>query len=81
MTASSTTLGAGMDHAGWHAVDLWRAAIAIGGDFSRGDVDALLDGTRLATGAEHDILASTLNDHFVGHDEDHPILYWRDLDH
>jgi hypothetical protein len=81
MTTSSAVLEAGLERAHWHAVDLWRATLAVGGDFSRQDVESFLDGTRSATGAEHDILASTLNDHFVEHDANHPISYWRDLDH
>jgi hypothetical protein len=65
MTASSSVLGAGMARAGWDAVDLWRAALAVGGGFTRQDLESILVGTRLATSAEHDVLVATLNDHFI----------------
>jgi hypothetical protein len=65
MTASSVVLAAGTARAGWDAVDLWRAALAVGGGFARVDVEAIVAGTRPATRAEHDVLVATLNDHFI----------------
>ena len=81
MTASSDALAGGTARAGWQAVDLWRAALAVGGDLSRQDVEAFLDGTRLATAAQHDILASTLNDQFLEQGGDPSIDDGRDVAH
>ena len=80
MTASGRALTDGTARAGWDAIDLWRAALAVGGGFAREDVEAILVGARPATDAEHDILAATLNSHLVEQDERHPVAYWRDLD-
>jgi hypothetical protein len=80
VSASSDALQNGLDRADWRSIDLWQAALGTGGDFSRHDVEAFLDGNRVATGAEHDILAAALNDHFVDRHDDHPVHYWRELD-
>ncbi len=63
----------------WSSIDLWRAALGIGGALSTQDVEAVASGQRDATEVEHDILASALNDHFVELGGDHPVPYWRDL--
>ena len=79
MTASSAALRAGLERAQWRSIDLWRATLGMGGDFTRHDIELFLNGKRSATRAEHDILASTFNDHFLDRNEDHPVRYWREL--
>lgn len=78
-TASVRALLEGLERAHWGTVELWRAALGTGGSFSRGDIDEILAGRLVPTSHEHDVLASALNDHFVGRGEDHPVSYWREL--
>lgn len=80
MSASSAALRRGLALAQWEPIDLWRAALGTGGHFTRHDIEALLDGGRAATPTEHDILASTLNDHFLDQDGGHSLRYWSELD-
>ena len=80
MSQSSTAaLQAGFARSHMTVTDLWLAAAGIGGFLNRTDVAQIADGRRAATAAEHDVLASALNDCFVGRHEDHPVRYWRDL--
>jgi hypothetical protein len=76
---SATTLRGGLAQAHWTVSDLWIAALGIGGAFSQADVQRITDGAQDATGIEHDILASALNDHFVSIAGDHPVRYWAAL--
>ena len=78
-TASATALQDGLDLAAWSNTDLWRAALGVGGAFSAGVVADLTSGARSPTGIEHDILAATLNDHFLDVGRDHPVPYWTQL--
>jgi hypothetical protein len=77
--ASAAAINAGRLEAGWTITQLWFAAIGIGGEFSRGDVERIGEDRQDATQLQHDILASALNDHFVGLGQNHPVSYWRDL--
>lgn len=79
MRASTRTLRDGLDRAHWGRVDLWRAALGMGGSFNPDDIDDILAERHPTTAQEHDVLASALNDHFVEVGEDHPVLYWREL--
>ena len=62
MTTSSSALEAGLERAHWHAVDLWRATLAVGGDFSRRDVESFLDG-KLGFTAIPRVIERTMNAH------------------
>lgn len=76
---SAAALREGLHLADWTTVDLWRAALGIGGELTTGDVAELAAGLREPTHVEHDILASALNDHLVGRGQDHPVPYWAQL--
>lgn len=76
---SATVLREGLGLAHWTVMDLWFASVGVGGGFTTEDIAHILDGTALATQVGHDVLAAALNDHFVAHGMDHPVLYWRDL--
>jgi hypothetical protein len=69
----------GLQRARWTITDLWVAALSIGGDLSRRDIEQITGGERPATPIEHDILATALNDHFMDLGEAHPILCWAQL--
>jgi hypothetical protein len=76
MTASGAVVSHGLDRLGWTTIDLWVAAIGIGGSLGRRDIAAIADGSRTATPIEHDILVAALNDAFTDGGQDHPLLYW-----
>lgn len=80
MSASTRALQDGLERAHWGTIDLWRAALGIGGSFNPDDIDGILAERHRTTAEEHDVLASALNDHFVGLGQDHPVSYWRDLE-
>jgi hypothetical protein len=76
---STATLQHGLQRTGWSIDQFWIAAIGIGGGFHYYDVQDIASGERAATPAEHDILASALNDYFVDRGQDHPVTLWQDL--
>jgi hypothetical protein len=76
---SSAEIARGMRLAGWSPAELWWAALAVGGGFSVLDLERIVAGNGSATPTDHDILAATLNDHFTGKGEDHPVRYWASL--
>ena len=77
---STAALQGGFRRSGWTTNDLWVAAVGIGGELRRGDVDAITGGHRPATRAEHDVLATALNDHFVDQGHNRPVALWNDLE-
>lgn len=76
---STLALQRGLRDSGWTISQLWTAAVGIGGGFHRHDIEDISAGQRPATPAEHDILASALNEYFVDRGQDHPVALWRDL--
>jgi hypothetical protein len=58
--------------------DLW-----VGGALRLDDIGAIAAGDRPATPAEHDLMATAMNDHFVDHlaldGLDERVALWRDL--
>ena len=76
---SSAEIARGMRLAGWSPVELWWAALAIGGRFTPSEIELIAAGAVAAAASDHDILAATLNDHFLDHGRDHPVRYWDDL--
>jgi hypothetical protein len=60
--------------------DLWIGCYGLGGHHSPQDLDTYLDGSVLPARAEYDLLAQTLNDHFVDVHLDHLVPYAEDLD-
>jgi hypothetical protein len=81
VTTSAAALREGLTRSEWTVTDLWRAALGVGGAFTRHDVDRFVRGAPGATQAEHDILASAFNDHFFDRHDVQPVRYWRDLGH
>jgi hypothetical protein len=65
--------------AGWSVTDLWIAVLAVGGAFSRADIEELLSGARPLTNDVYDLLAVALNDCFVDRGLDHAMRYWDEL--
>jgi hypothetical protein len=65
--------------ADWTATDLWIGVLAIGGTFSRLDIDDLLTGTQPLTEGVYDLLAAALNDCFTDRGLDHPMRYAHEL--
>jgi hypothetical protein len=80
VTASSTAIAAGLELAHWTSIDLWRAALGVGGALNPAAVADLAIGERPASQVEHDILATALNDHFTDEGRDHPVPYWSQLE-
>jgi hypothetical protein len=80
MSTSSAVVTDGLSRLGWSVRDLWVAAIGIGGSLSRGDIEAIAAGTRIANRAEHNILVAALNDGFTDLGQNHPLAYWPDID-
>jgi hypothetical protein len=76
---STAALQRGLVLTGWTVVELWTAAIGIGGWLSLREVAAITAGDRAATRSEHDTLAAALNDHFIDQGQNHPVKSWDDL--
>lgn len=64
--------------AGWNATDLWIAAVALGGNLGRGEVDAITSGDAHATRAEYGVLAAALNEQLVTRGLAHRVPAWAD---
>jgi hypothetical protein len=60
--------------------ELWTAYFGLGGSMSMGELVDLLDGRRLVSDHEHDMVAQALNDYFTGKGQDHPVSYASELD-
>ena len=63
MPSSVDVLREGLQRARWTITDLWVAALSIGGDLSRRDIEQITGGERPATPTEHDLLATALKLH------------------
>lgn len=59
-------LRVGLALTGLTVTELWLAAVGVGGNLSRAEVEATVTGAR--RDAEHDVLAQALNDHLIGSD-------------
>ena len=77
--ASTAVLRSGLAGTTMSVSDLWVSATGIGGAMRKADVTDITDGGRPATSAEHDILATALNDWFCDHGMDHPVALWEGL--
>lgn len=77
--ASTRALQEGFGATHWTLDELWVSIMGIGGSMDPSDVRSIAAGTRPATPAEHDIMASALNDFFVDNGGDHPVRLWDDL--
>jgi hypothetical protein len=80
MSTSSAIVTDSLSQLGWSVRDLWVAAIGIGGNLSRRDVETIAAGTRVASRAEHNILVAALNDGFTDLGQNHPLAHWTDDD-
>jgi hypothetical protein len=76
---STLALQRGLRDTGWTISQLWIAVVGIGGGFHHRDIEDIAAGQRQATPAEHDFLASALNEYFVDHGGNHPVALWCDL--
>jgi hypothetical protein len=76
---STAAVQGGHSGTGWTINQLWTAAVGIGGGFHRHDIDDIVSGRRAATSAEHDILATAMNEYFSDHGQDHPVALWGSL--
>lgn len=79
LAASTSALQSGMEHTTFDISGLWIACMGIGGQLLRSDVADITGGARPATAAEHDILATAMNDWFVDHGLDQPVSLWAAL--
>lgn len=78
-TESTAALQHGIRLSGYSITHLWVAAAGFGGPIGRADLADIAAGGRRATPAEHNILAATLNDHFTGLGQNHPVAAWDQL--
>ena len=69
----------GQRDANWRDVDLWIAAVAMGGNLEIGDVGNITSGRRQPTPPEYQSLAAALNQELADIGLNHPIHYWNDL--
>jgi hypothetical protein len=60
--------------------ELWTAYVGLGGSMTTGELVDLLDGRRLVSDHEYDVVAQALNDYFVDRGQNHPVSYASDLD-
>jgi hypothetical protein len=74
--ASARAIREGLVLAQWTTTELWRATLAIGGSFTVAHVTDIASGVTDATSVEHDVLATTFNEHFAGLGGDHPVPTW-----
>jgi hypothetical protein len=65
----------GFSRSGMSYQDLWWQQFAIGGDASALELEAYLLGLLKLSPYQHDLIAQALNEHYLDHDEDHPVAY------
>jgi len=75
----SADLVAGLGAAGWTNLDLWLAALALGGDLSADDIGHITAGTRPVGRMDWDVLAAAINEGCAGQGLDHRVRYAREL--
>lgn len=71
------TLEDGMRRSGMAYQELWLRQVGLGGEAGRLEVEAYVLGLLDADPYQHDLLAQSLNEHFMEIGEDHPVGYWR----
>lgn len=57
--------------------ELWLRQLGMGGEAGRLEVEAYVLGVLSVDSYQHDLLAQSLNEHFMEIGEDHPVGYWR----
>jgi hypothetical protein len=67
----------GMVRSGMAYQDLWLRQVGLGGEAGRLEVEAYVLGLLEVDPYQHDLLAQSLNEHFLEIGEDHPVGYWR----
>jgi hypothetical protein len=69
-------LVAGRDAAGWTNINLWLAAVALGGDLSAADIGDIAGGCRAVGRVEWNVLAAAVNDGCADRGVAPPLRYW-----
>jgi hypothetical protein len=77
---SGIALRAGLSLSDLDIEELWAAYIGLGGSMSIGELVDLMDGRRLVSDHQHDVVAQALNDYFVDKGQDHLVSYASELD-
>ena len=72
-------LEAARDMLGLTVAELWLAYFGLGGKLWPAAISAALSGDQELGNHDHDLLVQALNDHFIEHDEDHPLAYADEL--
>lgn len=67
----------GMTRSGMAYQELWLRQVGLGGEAGRLEVEAYVLGLLEIDPYQHDLLAQSLNEHFLEIGEDHPVGYWR----
>lgn len=67
----------GMVRSGMAYQELWLRQVGLGGEAGRLEVEAYVLGLLEVDPYQHDLLAQSLNEHFMELGEDHPVAYWR----
>ena len=80
LTASALVLRAGLAMSELDPHTLWVDYAALGGTMTPAELTQALQGQRLLSDHEHDLLAQALNDDFTGRGQNHPVPYSEDLD-
>jgi hypothetical protein len=65
--------------AGLSVAELWVACYSLGGMASEGELAGFLDGSRVPTRAEYEVVAQAINERFTEIGQDHPVPYAEDL--
>ena len=79
-TGLAATLRAAQDHAGLSRTELWVRAMSLGLPSTSAGFDEMLDGDRVLSQIEYDMIAQALNERFAELGADHPVPYWDDAD-
>jgi hypothetical protein len=78
--ASLAAIRLGMELTRWSDAELWRAVLSVGGGFDPARLAGITAGERVATSAEHDVLAAAFNDRLRGDGPGGAVRYWAELD-
>ncbi len=65
----------GFSRSGLSYQALWWRQLAVGGDASSLELEAYVLGLLNLSPHQHDLIAQALNEHYLDHDQDHPVAY------
>jgi hypothetical protein len=79
VSTPGSVLEAARQQAGLSVAELWVACYSLGSTATEGELAGFLDGSRVPTSAEYNVVAQAINERFSDIGQDHPVPYAEDF--